>query len=536
MHLKGRRQWGLAAAVVLLPLVHGGPRPNGVCVVVDPVVQLGCSATDTGAPSGATGAGRSSGPSALSASPPVRLSSSVPRFDPARLAVTFRRGSAARTIRQEVVGAGATIVAQVPHIDAYLLGVDPSHQAAALRALRSSALVRSASRELLSEAFDTIPDDRDWPYQQGLRVAGFPQAWDLTRGSSRIVVAVVDTGVDPTQPDLQGALVPGFDFVHMRAAANDDQGHGTAVAGVIAARGNNGEGGAGVCWRCSIMPVKVLDSTGTGDDTVIAAGIVWAVDHGAQVINLSLGGPGVSEDLTAAIGYAVAKGVLLVAAAGNDGDTSTFFPAADPRVLSVAATTAADQRYAWSNFGTWVDVAAPGCNVAPLLTGGYGNFCGTSSASPLVSGLLALELSAHPTLTSAQAAQALEGAAVPLPGVVRFGRIDAGRALTALGPVPTTTATTIFAGLVGRGGGQTYRLAVAGGRVAATLEFAGPRTLGLSLARAPGARPIAKVAGPSPLQLQATLRAGTVLVHVSSRGGGAATFTLTVTYPKPASA
>src|SRR5206468_9137630 len=133
----------------------------------------------------------------------------------------------------------------------------------------------------VSEAFDTTPDDSDWPLQEGLRVAGFPKAWDVTRGAARVVVAVLDSGVDPNQPDLRGALVPGRDFVNSDADAADDHGHGTAVAGVIAARANNREGAAGVCWRCSVMPVKVLDSHGTGDDTVIAAGIVWAVDHGA---------------------------------------------------------------------------------------------------------------------------------------------------------------------------------------------------------------------------------------------------------------
>src|SRR5439155_14452806 len=141
------------------------------------------------------------------------------------------------------------------------------------------------------------------------------------------------------------------------------------------------------------MPVKVLDSHGSGDDTLIAAGIVWAVDHGAQVINLSLGGPATSESLSAAIGYAAAKNVIVVGAAGNSGTTTPFYPAADPRVLSVAATTVADRRYSWSNFGSWVNVTAPGCNVAPLLAGGYGWFCGTSSATPPVTGLGALELS-----------------------------------------------------------------------------------------------------------------------------------------------
>ena len=133
--------------------------------------------------------------------------------------------------------------------------------------------------------------------------------------------------------------------------------------------------------------------------TVIAAAIVWAADHGARVINLSLGGPGSSVALADAIAYASARDVIVVAAVGNAGATTQFFPAADTHAVSVAATTVADRRYSWSNFGSWVRVAAPGCNLAPVRGGGYGTFCGTSSATPVVAGLVALELSAQPSAT-----------------------------------------------------------------------------------------------------------------------------------------
>jgi Subtilase family len=156
---------------------------------------------------------------------------------------------------------------------------------------------------------------------------------------------------------LQGALVPGANFVTVGASPMDDHGHGTAVAGIIAARSNNKQGITGACWFCLVMPVKVLDRNGSGDDTQIAAGIVWAIDHGARVINLSLGGPGTTPELTAALAYAARKGVVVVAAAGNSGTTIPFYPAADPNALSVAATTSGDQPYNWTNFGFWVNVA-----------------------------------------------------------------------------------------------------------------------------------------------------------------------------------
>src|SRR5439155_6352116 len=206
--------------------------------------------------------------------------------------------------------------------------------------------------------------------------------------------------------------------------------------------------------------------------TVIAAGIVWATDHGAKVINLSLGGPGTSVELTNALAYATGKGVMVVAAAGNSGTTTQFFPAADPRAISVAATTVTDRRYSWSNFGPWVRMAAPGCNVAPILAGGYGTFCGTSSASPVVAGLVALELSAVPAATPQQVEQALVGAAVPLPGIVQYGRVDAGRTLSLLRPTPAAAAHAAFRGTIGGSvGGRTYRFEIGAGALTATLRF-----------------------------------------------------------------
>src|SRR5207245_7116763 len=135
--------------------------------------------------------------------------------------------------------AGTTLEEAVPKINAYMVGVDPGRRAEALASFNSSPVVANASQELRAEAFDTSPDDTDWPLQDGLRVAGFPKAWDVTQGSSKIVVAVIDTGVDANHPDLRGALVPGWNFIGNNANPSDDHGHGTAVAGVIAARSNN---------------------------------------------------------------------------------------------------------------------------------------------------------------------------------------------------------------------------------------------------------------------------------------------------------
>jgi subtilisin family serine protease len=201
----------------------------------------------------------------------------------------------------------------------------------------------------------------------------------------------------------------------------------------------------------------------------------------------------------------------------------------------VAATTIADRRYSWSNFGPWVRVAAPGCNVAPILAGGYGNFCGTSSATPLVTGLIALELSANPTATAAQVELALAQAAVPLPDVVQHGRIDAGRTLSLLRPTSVTRATAVFRGTIARRARERgYRVEVAAGKLTASLRFTGTGSLALLLTRARDNKPIARVAGRSPLRLQASVAAGTFRLRVVASARARATFVLTVSYLKRA--
>src|SRR6266542_6012234 len=525
--------WLAPPALLALALALGGSARADVCVAVNPVLEIGCRESG-GAPTGGEPT-QSSEPAGAPQSEEVTRSSTEPRYDPRRLAITFRPGTSQATVRAVIDGAGTTLEEAIPKINAYLVGVEPERRAEALRSFRSSSSVASAAQDLIAEGLDTNPDDSDWPQQDGLRVVGFPKAWDVTRGSSRIVVAVIDTGVDARQPDLRGALVPGYDFVNSDTDPSDDHGHGTAVAGVIAARSNNHEGGAGICSRCSVMPIKVLDSKGNGDDTLIAAGIVWATDHGAKVINLSLGGPGTSQELSNALAYATGKGVLVVAAAGNSGTTTQFFPAADPKAISVAATTVTDRRYSWSNFGPWVRVAAPGCNVAPILAGGYGNFCGTSSATPVVAGLVALELSAVPTATPQQVEQAIQGAAVPLPAIVQYGRVDAGRTLSLLRPASATAAQAVFRGTIGgKIGGRTYSFEIGAGSLSATLRFTRGARLGLALVPPGSTKPIAQAVGASPLELAATASAGTVIVRVTGVAKRKASYVLRVSYVLPA--
>jgi subtilisin family serine protease len=366
---------------------------------------------------------------------PVELVPNDPtvEYAPGQLVVGVADDATRTEVQAAFDDAGATVEQSIGAIDTKVVELPPARTDEAIDALEDSPAVEYVEPEVVLEATDTVPNDVLWQQQWGPSRVRAQKAWDATRGSPSVIVAVVDTGVDYTHPDLQGLFVDGYDFVNQDADPRDDEGHGTAVAGVIAARTQNREGQAGMCWTCKVMPIKVLDASGSGTTSNIAAGIVWAVNHGARVVNLSLGGAGTTQALEDAVDYATSKGAVVLAAAGNSGTTTRFYPAAYPGVLSVAATTPADKLYDWSNRGEdWVQVAAPGCDVAPVRGGGYGTFCGTSAAPPVVSGIAALALSLDEGLSPAQLDEGLRAGALDRVSSVHYGRVDALRTLAAL--------------------------------------------------------------------------------------------------------
>ena len=244
-----------------------------------------------------------------------------------------------------------------------------------------------------------VPNDPEYSKQWNLHTINVEQAWDETKGDG-VTVAVIDTGVTKV-PDLKlTKFVRGYDFVNDRVSANDDNGHGTHVAGTIAQSTNNGYGVAGIAYEAKVMPLKVLAAGGGGTIADIAEAIKFAADRDVDVINMSLGGAGESHLMKEAIDYAYNKGVVIIAAAGNENRNAASYPARYPHVISVAATDAAGEKAPYSNYGAGVDISAPGGsetakiiqNTIDPSTGEstFVGFQGTSMAAPHVAGVAAL--------------------------------------------------------------------------------------------------------------------------------------------------
>jgi subtilisin family serine protease len=218
-------------------------------------------------------------------------------------------------------------------------------------------------------------------------------------GDLSVLVAVVDTGIYYMHPDLSAHYVPlGYDWVNMDSDPEDDHGHGTHCAGIIAAVSNNGEGIAGLA-QVRVMAEKVLDSGGSGYWDWVANGIINATDCGADIISMSLGGYGYSQLVHDAVKYAYDSGVLLIAAAANDNTNMKSYPAAYDEVVAVAATDQNDAKASFSNWGDWIELAAPGVSIISTVPSGYESWSGTSMACPHVSGVAALAWSAYPSKT-----------------------------------------------------------------------------------------------------------------------------------------
>ena len=257
-----------------------------------------------------------------------------------------------------------------------------------LRDLGHKAGVEAADYNFLREP-SFMPDDLRLGNQWGLTRARFPGAWNDAKGGGA-KVAIVDSGVYVKHPDI-GRIIAQRDFVEGDAVADDDNGHGTHVTGIAGALTGNGKGVAGGCFECGLLIAKVMGARGFTTDSRIVEGIDWSVNQGADVVNLSLGGPGDSSVLRTAVNRAYGRGAVVVAAAGNEGTRVPRYPAAYSRAIAVSATSADGRLARFSSRGGWVDLAAPGTNIlSTSKSGGYDKWSGTSMSAPFVSGLAGL--------------------------------------------------------------------------------------------------------------------------------------------------
>ncbi len=310
-------------------------------------------------------------------------------FSSQQILVKFKPGTSLPEAAQIHRQLGGQVKETIPGIGVQVVTVPKGRNVAKANAYSSNARVAYAEPDFVAEVVGS-PDDPRFGSQWGMVKVQASQAWEVTTGSSSINIAILDTGVDLDHPDLANKVISSIDFSHS-GTVDDIHGHGTHVAGIAAAMTNNGIGVAGLGYTATIMNVKVLGDTGAGAYSWIVSGIIWAVDNGAEVINMSLGGSSPSSTLEDAINYAWSKGVVVVAAAGNYGNTAPLYPAYYTNCIAVAATDSLDRLAGWSNYGDWVDVAAPGVGIyATLKNNGYGYKSGTSMASPHVAGLAAL--------------------------------------------------------------------------------------------------------------------------------------------------
>lgn len=320
---------------------------------------------------------------------------------------------AERTQAEELIqNSGLDIQRFIPEISVYIADGQPTRQDIAR--LELSPKIGYVERNAIWRAIN-VPNDTQYSGQDGLKRMEPEAAWEISTGSSNVIVAVSDTGITLDHPDLKNELwtnpaggpdLHGYNFVNNTPDPTDDNKHGTHVSGIIGAEGGNSAGIAGVNWNIQIMATKFLDSNGSGTTDNAIDAILYAAKHGARIMNASWGGGSFSQAQQDAITYGFEHGMLFIAAAGNDSkntDTSVTYPAdyPIPGVLSIASSQGAGSLSSFSNYGArTVDLAAPGSNILSTLPAGqYGRLSGTSMATPMATGVAALMLSVRPGLT-----------------------------------------------------------------------------------------------------------------------------------------
>lgn len=350
-----------------------------------------------------------------------------------RLLVQPRAGLSEQEFDKILKAHGARRALHIKPINVYVIELPAQGDEVAVgNALVRLPVIKFVEADRAIEPAQT-PNDRNSRNAWHLPKIGANAAWDSAPGDG-VTIAILDSGVDAVHPDLVQHLVAGWNFFENNASTADVFGHGTKIAGVAAASGNNGQGITGVDWRARIMPIRVTDAAGYGYDSLIAQGLVWAADHGARVANISFLGVSRSATVLSAAQYMRNKGGVVVVAAGNTGDQQAD-PASD-LITAVASTDSNDARPSFASFGNYIDVAAPGVSIWTTAPGAaYVSMSGTSASSAIVAGVYGLMMSANRSLSPRTLDNILFSTAVqegsphrdPYKG---WGRIDAAAAVT----------------------------------------------------------------------------------------------------------
>ncbi|MBS7607479.1 MAG: S8 family serine peptidase [Candidatus Bathyarchaeia archaeon] len=351
------------------------------------------------------------------------------------LIVRFKPGVSEDYRRAVLSKLGAKVADEIPQIDVFMISVPLSFLSDFERVLMQyDCMIDFIERDDFVPS-SLVPNDQYYSSEWHLQKIRAPEAWDITIGSSNIIVAILDSGIDSSHPDLANKLIQGYNFYNDNYDTSDVYGHGTKVAGVVAAATNNGIGVASVGWGVSIMPIRVTDSSGYALLSLLTKGLIYAADRGAKVAVISFQIYGGSS-LTSAAKYFFEKGGLVFAAGGNSG--SYIGDANNPYIISVSATTSTDAIATFSTYGPFIDISAPGVNIYTTVKGGgYGAVSGTSFAAPIAAGVAALMFSVNPSMPPSDVESILKSTAVDL-GDAGYdiyygcGRIDASAALKAL--------------------------------------------------------------------------------------------------------
>ncbi len=291
-----------------------------------------------------------------------------------------------------------------------------------------------------------VPNDPDFSQQYAPQKIGCENAWNYTLGATRVTIAFIDTGIDVNHPEFAGRLkiLSGCNIVDGNSDPSDTDGHGTHCAGIAAAGTNNSIGIAGVCGA-SIMPVKVFDDNGGGTIDIVSSAYEFAANNGADIISCSLGGTSPSQEELDAVTYAIGKGSIFVAAAGNNGSAEVEYPGGYPNVISVAASDANDAQTSYTEFGNWITVVAPGDQILSTWIGEtYQLDSGTSMATPYVAGSLALLKSFAPNgVDSSSIRDALLSTTDFIGGWTYYGRINVSSAMALIAEEEAGSATIL---------------------------------------------------------------------------------------------